>query len=163
MDGVRWLDEREQKAWRALVSMQNRLHAQLGRELAATSDLSNQDYAVLVELTDQPDGRLRLFELARDLGWERSRVSHHTSRMATRGLITKETCDEDRRGAVIVVSPKGRAAIEAAAPDHVASVRRFVVDLLTPRQLDAIGAAARIVLAALDAEEAESPAPAGGV
>ncbi|HMG42123.1 MAG TPA: MarR family transcriptional regulator [Acidimicrobiales bacterium] len=154
-DKVRWLDEREQRDWRAVVSMQNRLFAQLARELAAASDLSSQDYAVLVELTDRPDGRLRLYELARNLGWERSRMSHHTSRMATRGLLTKETCDTDRRGAVIVVSPKGRAAIEAAAPCHVASVRRLVVDLLTPRQLDAVGAAARTVLAGLDAEEQE--------
>jgi DNA-binding MarR family transcriptional regulator len=130
--------------------MQMRLAAELARRLAAESGLSYQDYVVLVALTDQPDGRLRLFELARILGWEKSRVSHQIARMADRGLVAKEACDSDRRGAFVVVTRHGRTQIEAAAPGHVEAVRELFVDRLSSRQLAAIGAAAEIVLAGLD-------------
>lgn len=150
VEDVPWLEEREERAWRALQFMQMRLTAELARQLARDSDLSYQDYLVLVALTDAPAGRLRLFELARDLGWEKSRLSHHIARMAERGLLAKEPCDDDRRGAFVVVTPSGRTAIAAAAPGHVAAVRRLFVDRLTPRQLDALRSAAEAVLAGLD-------------
>jgi DNA-binding MarR family transcriptional regulator len=149
---VRWLDEREARAWRALQSMQMRLEAALGRQLAEESELSLSDYAVLVSLTDRPDGRLRLFELGQEIGWEKSRLSHHVARMVGRGLVKKEICDADRRGAFVVVTKKGRKAIEAAAPGHVAEVRRLVVDRLSRDELDAIAYAAETVLAALETE-----------
>ena len=150
MSEPRWLGAREQRGWRALQLMQMRLTAELARQLAADSDLSYPDYLVLVALTDRPDARMRLFELAGGLGWEKSRLSHHIARMAERGLVAKERCDADRRGAHIVATPRGRRELEAAAPGHVAAVRRLFVDLLTPSQLDAIGDAAETVLAALD-------------
>ena len=149
VDDVRWLTEREERAWRSLQFMQMRLDGELARQLAAESGLSYPDYVVLVALTDRSDGRMRLFELASVLGWEKSRLSHHVGRMADRGLVTKERCDSDRRGAFVVVTRLGRREIEAAAPGHVAAVRRLFVDRLTPFQLDAIGEAADIVLAAL--------------
>jgi DNA-binding MarR family transcriptional regulator len=130
--------------------MQMRLEGELVRQLADDSGLSYSDYVVLVALTDRPDGRMRLFELADVLGWEKSRLSHHVGRMADRKLVKKEKCDLDRRGAYVVVTRRGRTAIEAAAPGHVAAVRRLFVDRLTPSQLEAIGEAADIVLAALD-------------
>lgn len=143
---VRWLDEREQRAWRSFLSLHMRLHAQLARELAAVSDLTYTDYQVLVALTDRPEGRVRLHELAGDLGWERSRVSHQVTRMVARGLVRKERCDDDRRGAWVVITATGRECIEAAAPSHVASVRRLFVDRLTPRQLDTLASIARTIL-----------------
>lgn len=156
MTKVRWLDRREARAWRALQAMQMRLTGELARQLAGTG-LSYQDYLVLIALTDRSDGRLRLFELARMLGWEKSRVSHHVARMVQRQLVAKESCESDRRGAFIVVTRKGRQAIEAAAPGHVEAVRRLFVDRLTPRQLDAIARAAETVLAGLDdADEPDS-------
>ncbi len=147
---VAWLDEREERAWRALQFMQMRLEAELARQLGAESGLSYPDYLVLVALTDQPDGRLRLFELGRVLGWEKSRLSHHVARMAGRGLVEKERCGSDRRGAYVAVTRKGRKEIGAAAPGHVATVRRLFVDALTPEQLDVIADAAEVVLAQLD-------------
>jgi len=146
-----WLDEREERAWRALQLMQMRLEGELARQLAADSGLSYPDYVVLVALTDTPDGRLRLFELAEVLGWERSRLSHHIARMAGRGLVRKEPCESDRRGAFVVLTAQGRREIEAAAPGHAAAVRRLFVDRLTAAQLDAVGDAAETVLAALEA------------
>lgn len=151
MDEVGWLDEGEARAWRALQLMEMRLNGALARQLAADAGLSYPDYVVLVALTDQPDGRLRLFELGRILGWEKSRLSHQISRMADRGLVTKERCDADRRGAYVVLSRRGRKEIEAAAPGHVAMVRRLFVDVLTPAQLATIAEIAETVLARVDA------------
>jgi len=152
MGGVRWLDAREERAWRALQFMQLRLTGRLAADVAATSDLSYPDYLVLVALSDQPDGRARLFELAEVLGWERSRLSHQIARMGERGLVSKERCGDDRRGAFVVATEPGRRAIEAAAPHHVAMVRRLFIDPLSPGELDAITSAAEKVLAVLDAE-----------
>lgn len=150
MAKVRWLDEREGRAWRALQFMQMRLEGELAHQLAADSGLSYPDYLVLVALTDRSDGRMRLFELAEVLGWEKSRASHHVGRMVERGLVKKQRCDSDRRGFYVVVTARGRREIEAAAPGHVATVRRLFVDVLTPAQLDAIGDAAEAVLAGIE-------------
>jgi DNA-binding MarR family transcriptional regulator len=149
MQEVRWLDEGEERAWRALQFMQMRLTGKLARQLAADPGLSYQEYVVLVALTDQPDGRLRLNELGEELGWEKSRLSHHVARMGARGLVRKERCNTDRRGAFVVVTQQGRRAIESAAPGHVTAVRKLFVDRLTPSQLDAVADAAEAVLAGL--------------
>ena len=159
MNEVRWLNAREQRAWRSLQFMQMRLDGELARQLAADSGLSYPDYVVLVALTDRPEGRMRLFELADELGWEKSRLSHQVARMANRGLVAKEKCAADRRGAYVVVTRRGRQEIAAAAPGHVAAVRRLFVDRLSPAQLDAIGDAAAIVLAAFEASVAGVVSP----
>jgi len=149
-----WLDQRQQGAWRAVQVMQARLSAALAGQLAADSDLSLADYAVLVGLTDKPGSAARVHDLARHLGWERSRVSHHVARMEARALVSKERCAEDRRGSFVVVTERGRRAIEAAAPGHVAAVRRFFIDALTGEQLDALADAAARVVEAIDRVEA---------
>ena len=133
--------------------MQMRLEGELARQLASESGLSYPDYVVLVALTDADDGSKRLFELARDLGWEKSRLSHHLTRMEERGLVKKKPCTTDRRGSYVVVTKRGRKEIESAAPGHVAAVRRLFIDRLTPGQLDAVGDAAEAVLAALDHDD----------
>ena len=150
MEDVKRLNDAEERAWRALQFMQMRLEAELARQLAAESGLSYPDYLVLVTLTDHPDGRLRLFELGATLAWEKSRLSHHVVRMADRGLVKKEPCDDDRRGAFVAVTKKGRNEIEAAAPCHVRSVRRLFVERLTPDELDVIAIVAEKVLAGMD-------------
>jgi DNA-binding MarR family transcriptional regulator len=156
MKNVRWLDEREERAWRALQFMQMRLNARLASELAEVSHLSYPDYTVLVALTDRPAGRMRLFELAATLGWEKSRVSHQIARMVDRGLVAKDKCDDDRRGAFVVATDQGRAAIEAAAPHHVETVRRLFVDPLTPAELDALGRVAQKILDAMAGHDADA-------
>jgi DNA-binding MarR family transcriptional regulator len=150
VEGVRWLNEAEERAWRALQFMQMRLEGELARQLASDAGLSYPDYVVLVALTDRSDGRMRLFELAGVLGWEKSRLSHHVARMSGRGLVKKEKCDADRRGAFVAVTETGRNEIESAAPGHVRAVRRLFVDRLTPDELDIIATAAEKVLAELD-------------
>lgn len=147
---VEWLDEDELRAWRALQFMQMRLEHALARQLAADSNLSYPDYLVLVALSDHPDGRLRLFELGEVLGWEKSRLSHQVTRMAGRGLVTRERCDSDRRGAYVVLTASGRRELAAAAPGHVAAVRRLFLQVVTAEQLAVIGEAAESVLSRLE-------------
>ncbi|HEX5615530.1 MAG TPA: MarR family winged helix-turn-helix transcriptional regulator [Acidimicrobiia bacterium] len=156
MTDVRWLTEREARAWRGLQFMQMRLEAELARQLATESGLSYPDYLVLVALTDQPDGRLRPFELGDLLGWEKSRLSHHVARMTDRGLVKKERCTSDRRGAFVAVTAKGRREIEAAAPGHVRAVRELFIDRLAPEALDVIADSAEKVLAEMEDDRLRS-------
>jgi DNA-binding MarR family transcriptional regulator len=158
---VRWLDENEQRAWRALQIMQARLTALLAHDLSAHSDLSYQDYVVLVALTDQPAGQMRLFQLGNALGWEKSRMSHQVSRMVERGLVEKSKCGSDRRGAFVAVTDAGREEIGAAAPSHLEAVRRLFVDRLTPSQLANVAEVCETVLAAVTDEERRACTEAG--
>ena len=129
--------------------MERRLNTQVNRELQRETGLSGADYEVLVNLSEAPDGRLRPFELGRATEWEKSRLSHHLTRMEERGLVKREACPTDNRGAHIVLTAKGRKAIEAAAPLLVSHVRRLFVEALTPEQLDALADIAETVIAKL--------------
>jgi DNA-binding MarR family transcriptional regulator len=146
MTETRWLDERQQSAWRTYLAMNAQLTARLNRQLQEDSELSLADYDVLVQLTDRDEGLARVLELARDLQWEKSRLSHHLSRMERRGLIARQECPEDARGAFVVLTPAGRQAIRQAAPRHRATVRALVFDQLTAEQVDAMQAIASRVL-----------------
>ena len=150
----RWLTDDEQRAWRGLLEMTAQLNTALNRQLLEEHGLSLADYAVLVVLTEAPAGQCRVFELSGALAWEQSRVSHQLSRMQRRGLITRQECPTDARGAVVVVTDAGRAAIEQAAPAHVEAVRRLVFDGLSPAELEALTAITSRVLGRLHAPPA---------
>ena len=150
MTGPRWLDDREQQAWRGYLAMQTELQAHLNRRLQTDAGLSLSDFAVLVTLTDT-DGRLRAGELAEALQWEKSRLSHHLARMQRRGLVERQECPDDARGAFIAVTADGRRAIERAAPPHVETVRELVFDALGPDDVDALARISDAVLARIRA------------
>jgi DNA-binding MarR family transcriptional regulator len=135
-DEPRWLTDREQRAWQAYRRLFLLLNAQLVRDLGRDSGLSEPDYDVLSSLSGSPDHRRRVSELAARMLWSRSRLSHHLGRMEQRGLVVREECATDGRGAVVILTDKGKRTIETAAPLHVESVRRYFVDLLTPEQID---------------------------
>ena len=122
------------------MTMRFKLLAHLARELQRQTGLSEADYDVLVALSDAPEQRLRLGELGARLDWEKSRLSKQISRMSTRGLVAREDCVTDSRGAFAVLTKAGRTAIEAAAPIHVELVRTWFIDALTPAQLKAMTA-----------------------
>ena len=145
-----WLSPTEQDAWRAFIRLHQRLNATLTRDLQAHSKLSGADFEILVALTDTPDGRQRFQDLAKTVDWEQSRLSHQISRMTKRGLVTREECPEDGRGAFVVLTPTGRDTIEAAAPKHVATVRRLVIDALSPRDLATLARISNRILDQLD-------------
>ncbi|WP_158839696.1 MarR family winged helix-turn-helix transcriptional regulator [Saccharothrix deserti] len=157
-----WLTPTEQHAWRSFLRMQEKLAARLGRELLADSKLSTPDYGVLVELTDAPDGRRRLQDLAGALEREQSRMSHHVARMVKRGLVVREECAGDGRGVLVAITPAGREAIEAAAPQHVSAVRRLFIDRLTPEELDTLARISDRIVAALEREPGRADPPPGG-
>src|SRR3954470_19977072 len=108
---VRWLTAQQEHLWRSWLTLNTKLASTLHRELQEDAGLSMQDFEVLVHLTDNPEGRVRVTHLAGLLQWERSRGSHHVTRMERRGLVERVECSEDGRGAFVVITPQGRAAI----------------------------------------------------
>jgi DNA-binding MarR family transcriptional regulator len=135
----RWLDAAEQRAWRRVIRGTTRLLDDLDRDLRTEQDLTLADYEILVHLSEADHGRLRMNELAEQALVSRPRLTHRVNRLEARGLAAREACDTDRRGTYAVLTPAGREAIVRAAPTHVASVRRLVVDVLSTRQLEHLG------------------------
>ncbi|CCK32470.1 MarR-family regulatory protein [Streptomyces davaonensis JCM 4913] len=147
---VRWLTPEEQHAWRNFIRLQERLGGRLARLLQSESNVSAADFAVLVHLTDVPEGRQRYQDLSRALEWEKSRMSHHIARMVSRGMVVRQECPEDGRGAFVVITDAGRAAIEAAAPLHVEAVRSLFLDHVTPAELRTLAEISERVVSKLD-------------
>jgi DNA-binding MarR family transcriptional regulator len=137
---TRWLDDDEQHTWRQWTHLTSELNAALQRGLQDDAGLSVPDFQVLVELSESPDGVRRISELATALQWEQSRLSHHVKRMQARGLVTRENCADDGRGAMVRLTPQGRGDLERAAPGHAELVRRLFVDVLTREELLQLGA-----------------------
>jgi DNA-binding MarR family transcriptional regulator len=150
-DNVPWLSAEEQRSWRAFIRLHQKLSRRLVADLQAHSGLSGADFEILVALTDVPEGRVRFQDLAEEIDWERSRLSHQVARMIKRGLVAREECAEDGRGAFVVITPQGREVIGAAAPKHVVTVRRLVIDALGPGELAALGRISSRVLEQIDA------------
>jgi DNA-binding MarR family transcriptional regulator len=138
MAEVPWLDAQEQRAWRAFLEVTRELRAELNRQLSRDAGLSGADYALLVPLSEAAESRMRPRDLGRQVDWDRSRLSHQLRRMQERGLVVREECCTDGRGAFIVLTDRGRDAIKSAAPDHVRSVRRFFFDVLQPGEVETL-------------------------
>jgi DNA-binding MarR family transcriptional regulator len=132
-----WLSENEQRAWRAQVRLTVLLYRQLDRDLAPFG-LSVSDYEILVALSEAPEYRLRMTDLADEITQSRSRLSHQITRMESRGLVRRDACEGDKRGMFAVLTDDGLATIERVAPAHVESVRRHFMDWLTPAQMSSI-------------------------
>jgi DNA-binding MarR family transcriptional regulator len=135
-----WLTDEEQQAWRATVQLSQLLLRQLDRDLTAY-DLNGRDYEILVELSEAPDHRLRMTELADATSQSRSRLSHQISRMEKRGLVRRDECEGDKRGTFAVLTRAGFETIERVAPHHVEQVRRHFIERLTADQLEEIRSA----------------------
>ncbi|GAB2870122.1 MarR family winged helix-turn-helix transcriptional regulator [Streptomyces mayteni] len=142
----RWLNQEEQAAWDSFIRMRETLIGRLPRRAQADSGVSASDYLVLANLTERGQGRMRFLDLAKLVGWEKSRMSHQVTRMAKRGLVAREECPDDGRGAFIIATPAGYKAIEEAPPQHVEHVRRLFIDALTPNQLSALARISKRVL-----------------
>jgi DNA-binding MarR family transcriptional regulator len=145
MDAPRWLTTAEARAWRNWLDVMRLLPNQLEDRLHERNDLNLTDYQVLVELSESPDGRLRMTELSQRTSLSKSRLSHQIGRMERSGLVERIVCDSDRRGQFAVITEAGWAMIRAAAPDHVEDVRELFLDLLTPEQIQVVGEAMGII------------------
>ena len=132
-----WLTPDEQDAWRAHLATSKLLFRQLDRDLQPFG-LSINDYEILVVLSEAPDHRLRMTDLADATAQSRSRLSHQITRMEAAGLVRRDSCPGDKRGLFAVLTETGMATIERVAPSHVESVRRHFISLLTPEQLTAL-------------------------
>ena len=155
MNSPQWLDETEAEAWRGYLRLNAVLMATLHRELQRDSGLSVSDYDVLVILSEAPPPRrMRMHELGAQLLWEKSRLSHHITRMERRGLVRREDCEADARGAFVSITPKGLQTIEDAAPAHVANVRRHVFNHLSRMDVETLAKMTKTLLHQLASTEA---------
>jgi len=128
----------ELRIWREFRDTIERLNAQLASRLQQDSALSPGDYTVMLALTEAEGRRIRSSELAAEIGWERSRLSHHLGRMEQRGLIRREVCAEDTRGSEIVLTDDGFTAFRRATIPHLIAVRERFIDPLTADDLATI-------------------------
>jgi DNA-binding MarR family transcriptional regulator len=141
-----WLSLEQQQAWRAWLSASLLLPEQLERDLKANHGLTNPEYEVMVRLSESPGRRLRMSELAHKTQASKSRLSHQISRMESDGLVRREDCPEDRRGAYAVLTDHGWQRLVDAAPAHVSSVRHWLVESLSDEEFIQLGAlCARVV------------------
>ncbi len=135
-----WLDPSEQHAWRSYLDGHQRLMAELNHQLQHDSALTLTEYRILVLLSEAPGAALRMSDLAAALVSSRSRLTHQIRRMEQTRLVRRTACEDDGRGVFAHLTQDGARCLRAAAPGHVAAVRRAFVDLLSPGQLETIGA-----------------------
>src|SRR4051794_23159093 len=138
---VNWLDDEEMAAWRSMIEVHTAVMASLETESVERHGLSGGDYAVLVNLSEALDERVRMCDLAIALHLSPSGITRRLDGLVRQGLVTREPSTEDRRVMLAVLTPAGRTALEAAAPDHVDSVRRHFLDHLTRTQIRNLAAA----------------------
>ncbi|MGW4096768.1 MarR family winged helix-turn-helix transcriptional regulator [Mycobacterium sp. NPDC004974] len=134
-----WLTKREARIWQSYRDVRRELQAAFHLQLSRQEGISAADYAVMVPLSDAPDGQLRTKDLGIALGWDRSRTSHQVTRMVKRGLVARELYADDARGSIVRLTPAGKAVIEHAAPNHVALVRQLFFDPISDDELDTLG------------------------
>jgi DNA-binding MarR family transcriptional regulator len=150
-----WLTTEQQQHWRAYLAATTLLDEKLSRELQAAHGLTLADYEILVRLSEAPDRRLRMSQLAAHTLASRSRLSHQVDRLEKSGVVERQACESDRRGANAVLTQHGWDVLVAAAPTHVSGVRRHLVDLLTAEEFAAMGKALAIVASHLQGMEPE--------
>jgi DNA-binding MarR family transcriptional regulator len=131
----RWLDDDERRTWIGFLYAQMLLMEQIEQDLQRDAGMPLAYYQILVTLSEHPDRAMRMSSLARSLFFSRSRLSHAVDRLERSGWVRRDTCAEDGRGAIAVLTDEGFATLEAAAPQHVESVRTHLFDRLTPEQV----------------------------
>jgi DNA-binding MarR family transcriptional regulator len=134
----RRMTSRELAIWRALIDTTAELRRILGAQLLQESGLSPADYQVLLALSEADGRRLRSSELAATIDWERSRLSHHLARMERRGLIRRDDCATDSRGAEVSLTDDGARMFRGATAPHARAIKRHFADALTPQQFEAL-------------------------
>jgi DNA-binding MarR family transcriptional regulator len=147
--------------WRALIDTTAELRRILGARLAQESGLSPADYQVLLALSEAAGKRLRSSELAATIDWERSRLSHHLARMERRGLIRRDDCATDSRGAEVVLTDDGARIFRAATAPHMRAIKEHFADALTPQQFDALADVLQTLQDHLHPKPTATPSPGG--
>jgi DNA-binding MarR family transcriptional regulator len=128
--------------WRAHIETFETVRSRIEARLHQDSQLSSGDYRVLLALSETDGKSMRSSELAAHIQWERSRLSGQLGRMERRGLLRREPCAEDARGANVVLTDEGAHAFRASTMPHLRAVKEVFVDAFTPEQLAQLGEAA---------------------
>ncbi|MFI6288188.1 MarR family winged helix-turn-helix transcriptional regulator [Streptomyces sp. NPDC051018] len=131
---TRWLTDDEQVTWRTHLDVSRLLMHQLEKDLQPFG-LTNNDYEILVNLSESAEQRMRMSDLAAATLQSKSRLSHQITRMENAGLVRRENCESDRRGLYAVLTEQGAETMRRVAPHHVASVRKHFIDLMAPEAL----------------------------
>ena len=134
-DGVEWLSDEEQRAWRAFMLASQLVDQALDRQLQRDVGMPHAYYAVLVTLSEAPERALRMSDLARRLRYSQSRLTHAVSSMERSGWVCRQVCTSDRRGQTAMLTDDGLRALHDAAPGHVREVRANVFDRLSDTQV----------------------------
>lgn len=150
MTEVSQISEEHWDVWRSFTAMRRQLDHALGQQLQQDAGISRPDFEILLAVFEAPSRQLRARELAEQLGWEKSRVSHQVTRMESRGLLTRTGCDSDGRGVWIGLTPDGSRAVLGSIRDHATTIRRYFFDVLNDEELAALGSASHRVLDAID-------------
>ena len=145
----RWLDEDQQRIWRSFLNGVARINERLEAELRPFG-LDLGEYEILVHLSESPDRSLRMSDLAGRVRQSRSRLTHTVARMESKGLVTRVACPSDRRGVIAAMTTHGHQLLVQAAPAHVESVRRVLVDPVGPEDFVALGRARAAVVGVTD-------------
>ena len=145
---TRWLSEREQAAWRSFVQACESVFAATDAQLIRDSGLPHGYYEILVHLSEAPGRALRMTQLATASAYSKSRLSHAVARLEERGWVERRNCPTDRRGQIAQLTDEGFAALAAAAPGHVEQVRRSLIDVLAPDQIEHLREISAAIIAA---------------
>ena len=137
---TQWLSTEQQEIWRAYLDAVALIDRHLDVRLRPFG-LDLGEYEILVRLSESEDRTMRMSDLAAAARQSRSRLTHTVSRLEKKGLIERAPCPEDRRGVTATLTPEGMDLLVAAAPDHVASVREILIDVVSPDDFAALGRA----------------------
>ncbi|MGP4048799.1 MarR family winged helix-turn-helix transcriptional regulator [Streptomyces sp. 2A115] len=132
---TRWLTPEEQRAWRAYIAASLLLEDAIDRQLQQEAGMPHLYYTILANLSDAPDRRLRMTDLAERTKITRSRLTYAVTRLEKDGSVRREGCRSDKRGSTAVLTEEGMAVLERTAPGHVETVRASLFDRLTPEQV----------------------------
>lgn len=158
-DEPRWLTTEEQRTWQAYLHATTLLEDHLDRQLQRDAGMPHTYYGLLVQLSEAPEGRLRMTELAKNAKITRSRLSHAVARLESNGWVRREECPSDKRGQFAILTEEGFAMLARSAPGHVAAVRQALFDRLSPEQMKSLGEIMRIVAEGLQPKEAGADLP----
>ncbi|VEI13685.1 MarR family winged helix-turn-helix transcriptional regulator [Trueperella bialowiezensis] len=147
---VDWLSEKEQVAWRSFLTGQALVLDAINQDLNNDSDLTLNEYEVLVRLSEAPNRQLRMSHLAENLVHSRSRLTHTVKRLEKIGYVSREPCPDDRRGIICVLTDAGFTKLDTTAPMHVESVRKHLISHLTQEEFLELG---RVMAKLIDAQQ----------
>jgi len=131
----RLLTESQMRAWRAFLGASTLVSARLNHELDEAAAISMYEYEILVRLFESEAGRVRMSQLADQVSYSRSRLTHTVGRLERAGYVLRSSCPNDRRGVYAHLTKAGYEFLAQTAPIHLDGVRRHLINRFTPSEL----------------------------